>query len=102
ELPAECLKWLTPQFSAGSDAASARRAAWDDSDWGLPRRGQAATSQPSVPAYSGPSGGIQVGEQHFRVGQSVQHARFGDGVILALHGSGTQAQAQIRFAQGGT
>ena len=100
ELPPHCLKWLAPKQPTW-DAGRARRAAWDDSDWGQTRRAPAGLAA-AAPAYTGPQGGIQVGEQQFRVGQNVRHARFGEGVILALQGSGPQAQAQIRFGQVGT
>ncbi|HXF46446.1 MAG TPA: hypothetical protein VNK91_10050, partial [Burkholderiaceae bacterium] len=37
----------------------------------------------------------------FRVGQSVRHARFGDGVIIRLEGSGDDARAKINFGPAG-
>jgi hypothetical protein len=37
----------------------------------------------------------------YRIGQTVRHARFGEGVIIRLEGSGTDARAKINFgAQG--
>ena len=98
ELPESCLKWLTPRQPAWAQGAEARRAAWEESDWSPRPRASAAGASGGLAS----AGGIMVGEQHFRVGQSVHHARFGEGVILALQGSGTQAQAQIRFADAGT
>ena len=38
----------------------------------------------------------------FHVGQSVQHAKFGAGVILAAEGRGEEARVQVRFGQAGT
>ena len=38
----------------------------------------------------------------FRVGQSVVHAKFGAGVILAAEGRGDEARVQVRFSQAGT
>jgi DNA helicase-2/ATP-dependent DNA helicase PcrA len=38
----------------------------------------------------------------FRVGQSVVHAKFGAGVILAAEGRGDEARVQVRFGQAGT
>ncbi len=32
-----------------------------------------------------------------RVGQSVRHARFGEGVVINLEGSGDDARAQVNF-----
>ena len=38
----------------------------------------------------------------FHVGQSVVHAKFGAGVILAAEGRGEEARVQVRFGQAGT
>ena len=35
------------------------------------------------------------------IGQSVQHARFGDGVIVAAEGSGNDARVQVKFETAG-
>jgi DNA helicase-2/ATP-dependent DNA helicase PcrA len=35
------------------------------------------------------------------VGQSVAHARFGEGVILGIEGSGTDARVQVNFGRQG-
>jgi DNA helicase-2/ATP-dependent DNA helicase PcrA len=35
------------------------------------------------------------------VGQAVRHSRFGDGVVLALEGSGNDARAQVNFKREG-
>ena len=37
----------------------------------------------------------------FRIGQTVSHARFGQGVIVGLEGSGEDARAQIHFKRDG-
>jgi DNA helicase II / ATP-dependent DNA helicase PcrA len=37
----------------------------------------------------------------FRLGQSVRHAKFGEGVILQAEGSGNQARVQVNFADAG-
>ena len=44
---------------------------------------------------------MTVGAQQFRVGQGVRHARFGEGTIISLAGSGIEAQAQIQFREVG-
>jgi DNA helicase-2/ATP-dependent DNA helicase PcrA len=36
------------------------------------------------------------------VGQAVSHARFGEGVITALEGSGQDARAQVQFKRAGS
>ncbi len=110
ELPPASLKWLTPKMGRPSDAGASRASAWRDSAWPESSddrgsaRGRNAAYFGSSEGYSGASAnnGIEVEGQHFRIGQAVAHAKFGEGVILALHGSGMQAQAQIRFSQVGT
>jgi DNA helicase-2/ATP-dependent DNA helicase PcrA len=37
----------------------------------------------------------------YRLGQRVQHARFGEGVILQSEGEGTQARVQVNFSEAG-
>lgn len=36
----------------------------------------------------------------FKLGQRVKHAKFGEGIIVDLEGSGTHARAQVRFSEG--
>ena len=102
ELPAPALKWITPKVSRVDEASYDRASAWRDSAW--PERTRSVPARPAAhQGYAGGSqAGIEVDGQMFSIGQAVEHARFGEGVILALQGSGTQAQAQIRFAQAGT
>ncbi|OGT18904.1 MAG: DNA helicase II [Gammaproteobacteria bacterium RBG_16_57_12] len=44
--------------------------------------------------YAPPGSGL-------RLGQRVEHAKFGEGVVLGLEGSGTSARIQVNFARGG-
>ncbi|MGZ8994764.1 MAG: hypothetical protein ACXW16_12180, partial [Burkholderiaceae bacterium] len=37
----------------------------------------------------------------YRIGQSVNHARFGEGVVINLEGNGDDARAQINFGPQG-
>jgi DNA helicase-2/ATP-dependent DNA helicase PcrA len=37
-----------------------------------------------------------------RVGQGVFHGKFGEGVVVTLEGSGTDARAQVHFGRHGT
>jgi DNA helicase-2/ATP-dependent DNA helicase PcrA len=80
ELPEAAVKWLTPRAGVGRGG---RFGQWHD-----------AGVQPAVastpPARSAPSHGV-------RVGQSVRHARFGEGVVINLEGSGDDARAQVNF-----
>jgi len=83
EIPVGLLKWLTPQQSASrlqSPGASYGSA---------PRRAATSPAQPSRDL-----GGL-------RIGQSVQHARFGVGTIVAAEGSGSDARIQINFGPNG-
>lgn len=99
ELPVETLQWLTPpdQRIAAPNAPS-----WS----GAFRRGgqsfQAGgkTLEPMAPRSA--SSSVTVGDQQFRIGQGVNHNRFGEGTILSLSGSGAEAQAQIQFREAGT
>ena len=96
ELPEGALKWLAPRQAAfGSDSAAggasrswgAYSSAWD-----------AEPVQQAQPAWSNAKRAEGSG---FRVGQSVVHARFGEGVIINLEGSGSDARAQINFGRQG-
>ena len=83
ELPEGAVKWLTPRAVAGGRFGGQ----WHDSG--------VRPSIPSVPpARSAPSHGV-------RVGQSVRHARFGEGVVINLEGSGDDARAQVNFGPQG-
>lgn len=55
-------------------------------------------SRPSVPTRMAETSGTM----GFRMGQSVQHASFGEGVILSFDGEGERARVEIRFAKSGT
>jgi len=95
EIPEKHLKWLTPRVRVNHAHAgfgeSAARFSQGDS---FARR----SSGPAVSRMpTSTSAGVTVGEQHFRVGQGVNHARFGDGTIIGVSGSGQDAQAQIQF-----
>jgi DNA helicase-2/ATP-dependent DNA helicase PcrA len=85
ELPAESVRWLTPP-------ASARRASAGWRDW----------AAPPVEAPSASALGAKSGDHHgLKVGQTVRHAKFGDGVVIRLQGAGNDARAQIRFGAAG-
>lgn len=99
EIPAEHLKWLTPKEG---------RVASSDNAWsgGAYRRSD-AYARPSAGGAAAPRAarslttGVTVGEQHFRIGQGVRHAKFGDGTIIGLSGMGQDSQAQIQFREVG-
>jgi DNA helicase-2/ATP-dependent DNA helicase PcrA len=95
EIPEQHLKWLSPKAGASHAYSgfgeSAARVNHGDA-FGRP---STRTIAPRTPR--GVTSGVTVGEQHFRIGQGVHHARFGDGTIIGLSGSGQDAQAQIQF-----
>jgi DNA helicase-2/ATP-dependent DNA helicase PcrA len=81
EIPAGVTKWLTPRG----------RPSVDDSAW------QAA--EPPARYRKQEGGGAPV--LPYRIGQSVVHAKFGQGVIIGAKGSGADAQVQINFGPQG-
>jgi DNA helicase-2/ATP-dependent DNA helicase PcrA len=85
ELPEGGLKWLTPRLR---ESAGLRFGGW-----------HAAAVQPAA-AAAAPVRSSQE-RNGYRIGQTVRHTRFGEGVIIRLEGSGTDARAKINFgAQG--
>jgi DNA helicase II / ATP-dependent DNA helicase PcrA len=92
ELPEGALKWLTPRTQAGY--AGAAYGAYGGSGYG---GGTSAWEETSVKRIERSSDrGIA-----FRVGQSVAHARFGEGVIINIEGAGTDARVQVNFGREG-
>jgi DNA helicase-2/ATP-dependent DNA helicase PcrA len=66
-------------------SSAPRREGLDDVAWPEPARTAAASK-----AYHG-----------FRIGQSVQHPKFGQGVVVSAEGSGADARLQINFGRQG-
>lgn len=83
ELPERAVKWLTPRLR---ESAGIRYGQWHDGG-----------AQPVVPSITPKPQTVH----GFRIGQSVRHARFGDGVIIKLEGSGDDARAKINFGPQG-
>ena len=42
------------------------------------------------------------GSHGFRVGQTVFHTKFGEGVVTTLEGRGSEARAQVQFGRHGS
>ena len=57
-----------------------------------PRRGRGGRAEARRPA---PSGADTLG---LKIGDDVRHAKFGEGVIIDIEGSGDKAEAVVRFA----
>ncbi len=82
EIPDGLMKWLTPRLGSGLPKATA---------WEPQAETQAFAPRP-----------VQKDSGHgFRIGQSVQHAKFGQGVIVSAEGSGKEARLQINFGRQG-
>lgn len=83
ELPEESLKWLTPKVS---------------NHWG---------NQPQTTASFAPSRTNKLANRAnekatgWRIGETVYHRRFGEGVIIHIEGGGTNAHAKINFGKAG-
>jgi DNA helicase-2/ATP-dependent DNA helicase PcrA len=92
EVPDEHLKWLTPK-----QGLSDSEPRWKSSGGGFDPYARHTKSSVAAVAPRSVASGVTVGSQQFRVGQGVRHARFGDGTIIGLAGSGIDAQAQIQF-----
>ncbi len=111
ELPPDALKWLTPQgggFGSGFERDYA--SAWQRGSglkgivgagregWEPPRPRWGGSPATPAPAPVVPKSGHDSG---LRTGQGVFHNKFGEGVVLALEGSGNDARAHIRFGRHG-
>jgi DNA helicase-2/ATP-dependent DNA helicase PcrA len=113
ELPEADVRWLTPRLNA-QGAMGAGLNYEGGSSYGYSGRsgngfaGRVRTSQQSGlgftakgPGGSGRAVSLAGHDSGFRIGQNVSHARFGQGVIVALEGSGEDARAQIHFKRDG-
>ena len=95
ELPEAALKWITPRNQGfGSGFERDYRAAWARGSGlhGIVDAGNVNVGAPLVP--KAPAHGL-------RSGQGVFHAKFGEGVIVTLEGSGDDARAQVNFGRHG-
>ena len=86
ELPEDSLKWLSPRVQP-QWLSGAQKAAWVDA----PESGNNQIAQ----TFNSRK------DTGWRVGQSVLHQKFGEGVIVNIEGSGMQARASINFGKSG-
>ncbi len=98
EVPENHVKWLTVRGVSNDMSTQSYARAFGAGGANNSRSNQYGGSALS----KGPSSGLQIGAQLFRVGQGVRHARFGEGTVIGLSGSGLDAQAQIHFAEVGS
>jgi len=100
EIPEKLVKWLTPRFAERrAQQSSAAWGAWSGGDTRSPQARTPAAAYASTASVSGFGATPKAGG--FRVGQSVQHAKFGNGVIVDAEGSGTDARVQVNFGREG-
>jgi DNA helicase-2/ATP-dependent DNA helicase PcrA len=93
ELPAKSIKALTPRLRGGF--ATAAQSGWPAMGGGAPRVDWPATG-------NGGGNSAATADSHgLRIGQGVRHAKFGEGVVVRLQGSGNDARAQINFGSFG-
>ncbi|MBA5636280.1 UvrD-helicase domain-containing protein [Duganella sp. LX20W] len=90
ELPEESLKWLSPKVQSHWFASNNRKSAWDDV---VPLVGSDNAIAQKIAQKSAGAG--------WRIGESVAHGKFGEGVIVNIEGSGGNARAQINFGSHG-
>ncbi|MEY4014328.1 MAG: hypothetical protein RLZZ290_1192 [Pseudomonadota bacterium] len=104
ELPEGALKWLAPRLAqrpAQPGFSMSGRSSVSSFDPDAPMHAKRVSAD--TPYLGGParlSG--QTHDSGFRIGQAVSHARFGEGVITALEGSGQDARAQVQFKRAGS
>jgi DNA helicase-2/ATP-dependent DNA helicase PcrA len=107
ELPEAALKWITPKnqgfasgmgsgaWGGGGGTAGGGRKDWASSVFSSKAGASERFANPPVPPQkSAPSHGL-------RTGMEVFHAKFGEGKVMMLEGSGDDARAQINFTRHG-
>jgi DNA helicase-2/ATP-dependent DNA helicase PcrA len=94
ELPEESLKWLSPRVQTNWFSNRKSTTAWDDADF----RNAGSDNQIARQLTQKASADRGTG---WRIGESVSHARFGEGVIVNIEGGAGSARAQINFGASG-
>ncbi|MDP2819988.1 MAG: 3'-5' exonuclease [Polaromonas sp.] len=109
ELPEAALKWITPKNQGFASAYGGGSGAWGASnsgaggargDWAAAAfssrksGGETFANPPVPPQRNAPAHGLKTGMEVF-------HAKFGEGRVMMLEGSGDDARAQINFTRHG-
>jgi len=94
ELPEESIKWLSPRVQHNWFAGRKSSTAWDDANFREGGTDNQIAKQ--ITQKSGNANG-----SGWRIGESVSHARFGEGVIVNIEGGAGAARAQINFGSAG-
>lgn len=84
EIPEELLHWLTPRVEVSPYQNNRRPTPF---------------KSPEITAMPAPR---PAGASTWRISQAVRHARFGEGVIVNMEGSGADLRVQVNFRQAGT
>ncbi|MDB5912028.1 MAG: uvrD, partial [Ramlibacter sp.] len=103
ELPEASLKWLTPKnqnfggssFGYGMGYPSSRQGGSSSGGYAQNYGRSETFASPPVPMQKADPG------HSLRLGMQVFHAKFGEGTVLTLEGSGPDARAQINFPRHG-
>ncbi|MCB0993954.1 MAG: UvrD-helicase domain-containing protein, partial [Acidimicrobiales bacterium] len=93
EIPAELVVEAEASRAGRSGRSSQRSGGWESTSWtpsGRDRQIERATR----PAPPSPTGAHELG---FRVGDDVEHTKWGEGVILHMEGQGDKTEAIVRF-----
>ena len=125
ELPEGALKWLTPRVQTGTSGyQEGWGAAWEGGSrgagsggWAHRRQGLERQDAARLPGLGhGVDRDTDLGRADqtsaraaarfergvaWRIGQTVAHARFGEGVIVSIEGQGNDARAHINFGREG-
>ena len=94
ELPEALLQPLSTVPAWQTSVGGGGSGQWHSGSWSKAPAVDMATRVAARAATGSPSAG------GFHVGQSVVHAKFGPGVILAAEGRGDEARVQVRFGAG--
>ncbi|MFN7970649.1 MAG: 3'-5' exonuclease [Acidimicrobiales bacterium] len=93
EIPVELVVEAEASRAGKSGRSSQRSGGWESTSWtpsGRDRQIERATR----PAPPSPTGAHELG---FRVGDDVEHTKWGEGVILHMEGQGDKTEAIVRF-----
>jgi DNA helicase II / ATP-dependent DNA helicase PcrA len=101
ELPDSALKWISPRNQGfGSGFAREYQNAWQRGSGlsGIVGAGRVE----AAPAPMQRTAAAQIDSHGLRVGQTVFHTKFGEGVVHVLEGRGADARAHIHFGRHGS
>ena len=101
EIPEELLNVTGPASQRGRRSSSGGqvrdRAAHRDEVARAAMRSGERRGEPPAPVSTAPTGARGAETMGLRVGDDVLHDKFGEGVVLALHGDGDKAEAVVNF-----